>query len=327
MLRLREMSAKLSQYYEDLDLKRINNANGSTKISSIIRINEAINKIDEFGFIHDEINKLKSNLNNLYLTREIEVIVESHTANSYEEVVNLIRKKTYAVIEATSYAIKEQQENMISIKLPPYMDLKRVAKFISDVENMVKTVIPSNQPTKVVLNNFDTGSNWIEITLSTMENVVIIGDFIATASVFAKAYLLDNIKTRKEIENTSSIEEKTKVLMLKGMEAIIEEKSKLCVKELLQNGTIKVEDIPKIAEYQSHLQVQLVKTANYLVDGAEYRAALNAPTEIEKQFPSNEEYNKIQSEAPSLFIENIENDDTAVEDKSTVVKEEQESEL
>lgn len=310
------MREELLEYYNSYEIDVVSYSNGTTKVTSPKKINEAINNIAKFNFIDDEIKYLKENIDALYFNREEVITVNSESARKYADVIAKIETKTLTVIRAISVAIKDQEENMISIKLPPYMDLKRVAKFITDVENMVKTVLPSDKPSKVVLNNFDTGSNWIEIAMSTMENVVLIGDFINVTSEFVKMFLLDNLKTRKEIENSTTIEEKAKEIMLKGMESLVDEKAKLCVMELLQNGTINVDDIPKIEEYKSGLQVQIVKTANYLIDGAEYRPALNAPKEIVEQFPSVEEFKKIQSEAPSIFIEHIENEEDHIEGKS-----------
>lgn len=323
-MRTREMVEDLRELHHSYILEVIQMPQVELmKVTDLSDVNTAINKIKKYGFIDKEMEELQKSYSNLYLSLEKEAIANTEFAIGYEKIIRTIEFKTAAVIEAFSVSIEEQKENMISIKLPPYEDLKKVSRFISDVENMIKSVIPSNKPTSIKLNNFDTGSNWIEIVLGKMEDVLLIAEFITLCAAFTKTYGFTYFKTKKEIEQTSAIDDELKQVMLKGLEQIIEEKSQLSIKELLETGLINVDDISTIEEYKNGLNVQFIKTATYIAEGAEYRPALNAPQGIQEQFPKDEDYKKIQNDLPNLFIEHLDNFNEAVEGKSKVQNDEE----
>lgn len=305
-MRLREMEVELTEIFDTFSWSIADVPNTSTsRVTSPKSINKAINKIKKYGFIDNELDKLKKSYLVIYENRDDTITVQKHIAEGYRRILEAIVSKVSAVLDAISYSLEEQKENMISVKLPPYTDLKKVSRFINDIDNFVRTVLPPNQQTEIKLNNFDTGSNWIELVLSTSRDIIIIGEFIKYTTIFSKKYLSGSIKNEKEIEQSDVLKDEVRSVMLQGLKDLREQNAKLCVTDLLQNGKIDVTEIGELQEYKNGLVIQMLKMGSYIVEGAEVRPALNAPEEVKEEFPQVEEYKQIQSSVTQLLIEHL----------------------
>lgn len=313
-MRLREMKERLIELNNsyEIEVKPVSNTTTS-RIISPLEINNAITEIANFGFIDNEVEELNEKYEYIFSNRDVEITISTNSANGYLKLINNIDLKVSAVISAISYALEEQKDNLISVKLPPYADLKKVAKFIHDTDNVIRTVLPPNKQSEIKLNNFDTGSNWFEFFLNEPEQVLIIAEFIKHTAIFAKNHLVSNLSTRRDIEK-SDLTDEVKKVMLQGMKDMREQNAKLCVAELLESGKIDTSEISSIEEYKNGLSVQMLRMGEYITEGAEIRPALNAPPEVKAEFPNVEEYKQLQRSVTQLLIETSIDSENEVEE-------------
>ncbi|MFJ7731543.1 hypothetical protein ACIQXF_06560, partial [Lysinibacillus sp. NPDC097231] len=274
---------------------------GKFRVIGITKLNSLIVKINKFGFIDNEYKEFITNFKNIVTLFDNEVILNSIKYEQYEELLSTINLKVTAVITAISLAIDNQDENSISIKLPPFTDLKSVANFIEDIEKIFKGVLPDKKQGELKLSTFDTGSNWIEVVMTYAESVVIIGEFVKITTELAKNILALRSTTEK-LESTNSIDDEARQIVLDSMRKLEVEQSKISASKLLESGVINTEDLSNINEYQNGLSMQILTMADYLIKGAEVKPALNAPEEQKEEFPSNEEYKLLQESANQLLL-------------------------
>ena len=285
----------------DLKIEYINN-NENVKLQGISKVNQYIFKLKEFGFIDKEYEKLIENHREVIHFLENEIILKKNSYNAYNSILQSIVLKLDAVIDAVSMTIKNQEKNSISIKLPPFTDLKSVGNFIEDVDKIFKSVLPDKKPSEIKLSTFDTGSNWIEIVVNSAESVVIIGEFIKITTELAKS-IMSFRGTTKKLECSTTVEDEAKQIVLQSMKNLEVEQSKISVEKFLENGTLNKEDLTNINEYRNELSKQILIMADYLIKGAEVKPALNAPKEQKEEFPKNEEYILLQESANQLLLE------------------------
>lgn len=288
---------------------------GKFRVIGVTKLNSLIIKINKFGFIDNEYKEFITNFKNIVTLFDNEVILNSIKYEQYEELLKTINLKVTAVITAISLAIDNQDENSISIKLPPFTDLKSVANFIEDIEKIFKGVLPDKKQGELKLSTFDTGSNWIEVVVTYAESVVIIGEFVKVTTELAKNILALRSTTEK-LESTNSIDDEARQIVLDSMRKLEVEQSKISASKLLESGVINTEDLSNINEYQNGLSMQILTMADYLIKGAEVKPALNAPEEQKEEFPSNEEYKLLQESANQLLL-NSPSEDRETEDRET----------
>lgn len=304
-MRVAEIKYKLEKLVEELYLETEHiHSQDRVKITDISISNNSILEISKFGFIDEEFNTLKEKYEILFLSRDKQIVVSNNSYSSYITLVGRIKDKVLTVIKALENAVSEQKKNTISVKLPPYTDLMEVSTFISDMKVILQLVMPPNKPSDIKLESFDVGSNWIDIVLSTMENVQVVADFVNSLVEFVQVTILGSVKTIQELRKFSSGDEEEEVIqqLEKRMKhGKIEEH----VNNLISENVINTEGMSEseISEYRTSLIKAFELYEPYAVDGAEIQPALNAPKEIEESFPKEEKMKELQNIREQFLIE------------------------
>lgn len=292
------------------------------RVTGLDDVNKSIFKIEKLGFIDKEYNKLTSSNNEVIQILEKEVILGKVNFDYYRKIADIIKLKLEGVIDAISIAIKNQEENSISIKLPPFTDLKSVGGFIEDIDKIFKGVLPDKKTSEIKLSTFDTGSNWIEVVVNNAESVVIIGEFIKVTVGLVKS-IMSTRGTMKQLEYSMAIENEAKQVVLQTMKNLEAEQAKISAEKFIESGTINKEDLTNLNEYKTKLSKQILIMADYLIKGAEVRPALNAPEEQKEEFPKDEEYILLQESVNQLLLESPKEQNVEVEQEVDTVLEQE----
>jgi hypothetical protein len=210
--------------------------------------------------------------------------------------VDVIKIKVSAVIIAISEALPVQNENSLSIKLPDYIELTNVSTFIKGINTILNQTLVDHYRTTIKLQNFDSGSNWIEIVLNNPEAIVYFGYIYKAATELLRT---EYIKWR-EMEHyikMLAIDEQTKTTVLEGLKNEFNAKAKLNAKILMEKGNIS----PEQHEYHTNLTSNITQLTEYLSKGAEVHTALNAPEETQEVYPNVQDTQKLIEGAVKLL--------------------------
>lgn len=303
-MRLVEMKDKLEKLIENLSLE-VEELDGKerVRITDSHFLSDGILEISKFGFIDSEFNTIKEKFDVLLLNKDEQIIVHNSYYNNYKNVINRIKDKVSTVIKALENTVSEQEETTISVKLPPYTELKEISTFISDMEKILQLILPPNNPSNIKLKSFDVGSNWLDIILSTMEHVQVVADFVNSMVELVQVTILGSAKTIQELRKISSNEEEEIIQELE--KRMKRRKIEEHVERLISEKLIRTEGMSQeaIEEYKSSLIKAFEMYEPYVVDGAEIQPALNAPEKIEESFPKEEKMKELQNIRNQLLIE------------------------
>lgn len=294
-MRLRVMQSILVENVKNLKVehKALNN-NNQIEITQYPQLHLKLNELMKFKFLASEKDKLENTV--IYHNKNSRIIVDSNTLNEFSNIVNGIRNKVSTVIEAIDEAIPEQDENSLSIKLPEYVDLTNISSFIKDINTILNQSLVDKYQGTIKLQNFDTGTNWIEVVISNADAIVYFGYiYKAATEIFRKEYL-----KWKQVEHSIKmlqIEEQAKQAVLKGLEDELNAKAKLNAKMLMEKAEITANQ----HEYHTNLTKSIIKLAKYLSEGAEVHAALNAPEPVQEVFPDVQETKKLVENSIKLL--------------------------
>ncbi|MGN7409394.1 hypothetical protein [Sporosarcina sp. SAFN-010] len=307
-MRLREIKKILEENIFNLEIKYKRDAQkGTNEITDVHKIYVSVMNLAEFNFLEEEIKKLE-NIPSVFNNKNDKIIVEDSTFRHFESIVNNIIMKVKAVIFAIRDAIPEQSQNSVSIKLPNSIDLVKVSDSIKKINNILSQSLVGKYKSTVKLQNFDSGSNWIEVVLQNTDAVVLFGSIVKhTLSYVREEYMQWRI-TKSKIDNTN-IEQSAKELVLKALEDTIKTQARLHAKVITEEFEITANQ----QEYENGLTHSIQALAELIHEGAEVHTALNAPLEVKDAYPDEKEIRnfidtkmKLLPDATETIIEDME---------------------
>jgi hypothetical protein len=259
---------------------------GSVVVTNYLKAINAINNLADFMFVSDEINSLKGMPWVYYnKSREERVIIDDQTFRGFNIVVDSIKGKCNTVIELINEAIPEENVNSISVKLPDYKELNQLSRFFSELDKSLgQAIINDTIEGKVELQNFDSGSLWIEIVVGSGIALSFIAGLTWSAMVIRKKFLEGDILIKKieamGIKNES----------LKEIQTTIEKELELLIEAETVELLGKYEFPESNPEYTERLKYSVKTLGKLLYEGAEIHHSLTAPEEAKNLFP---DYNKV----------------------------------
>ncbi|MFJ7371421.1 hypothetical protein ACIQVU_18640 [Lysinibacillus sp. NPDC098008] len=305
-MRLRELKENIESIWKEdakIGKKEINS--NLYEVSNITLINEKLSNLEKYGIFKTDLDELSQKVPTLYNYRGGAMRVNPNELAKYEKVISNINLKVDAVLKAIEVAIPPQEPNSISIKLPPYQGLKKVSRFIGDIEKILSQILPPDLNTEVKLNNFDTGSNWIEVIVNNKESLVFIGSFVEITVLFAKKYVVSLLKTKSSLDSSSKVEQEKRDEVNKVLDTLLKEYASIEVEKLVSDMNLTDERVGNLIEYKERVSKQLIELAKYMSEGAEIHPALNAPKEVKKEFPEVPEIKSLSNEAKTLLLNDV----------------------
>ncbi|WP_413537544.1 hypothetical protein [Enterococcus malodoratus] len=287
-MRLREVQNIIKDYYDDLDLSTYQQneyRTGNTTYKKLVgfsRLSTAIKEIKKLGFIDFEIEnieKRKVNLNTF--THDDTIQFDLSTFNAFEHEIDIIRSEVASVDILLRKHLPEQNEQSVAFGLPPYEKYSDVSDTLSEIESILDLLeIPKEE---VEVQNFDTGSNWIEILFVGIVHLSLFGGAIKLATNGFVKFQECKLAKRKVDEAIALSQSKEDIY------------KSLCetFDSQLQN-----ELRPEIEAYLEHQEQEsseerinktfkgVQKLFELIDEGASFREAFNATDKVKEEFPA-----------------------------------------
>lgn len=284
-MRLRVMQNILTENLEELKVE-IANVNSQYEIKDFQNLSRALREVTEFKFLSKEKARLEGIT--VYHSKNERTVVDNSTLNEFRGIIDSMILKINTVITAIEEAIPEQDQKSISIKLPDFADLVKISNFIKEINTILNQSLVGKYKGTIKLQNFDTGTNWIEIVLSNQDAIVFFGQIVNVATNLLKVEYLKWKETEQNIR-ALVIENDAKEIVLEGLKNEFKAKAELNAKMLAESAEITENQI----EYQAHLTKNIMNLTEFLSIGVEVHTALNAPEPVQEAFPNVEETKQI----------------------------------
>jgi hypothetical protein len=286
----------ISTHIVDLEVQDRNIRADQHDVTNFRQLYYDLRELMSFNYLSAEKARLENSI--FFNDKSKRVILNNQELNEFKDIINSITFKSNAVLAAIAEALPEQEQNSISIKLPSYTDLSKISLFIKDINNILGQTLVGKYQSSVTLQNFDTGSNWIEIIMSNPDALVYFGYVYKAATELVRVEFLKYKQIQHGLKNLKVAEE-AKEQVLKGLENELKTKAELNAKII--SGEAEITE--NIQEYQAHLTKSILKLSEYIYEGAEVHTALNAPQETQNIYPDVQETMTIVENAIGLLTD------------------------
>lgn len=287
-MRLREVQNIIKDYYDDLDLSTYQQneyRTGNTTYKKLVgssRLTTAIKEIQKLGFIDFEIKNIENNKINLNVfTHDDSLQFDLSTFNAFEKEIDTIRSEVASVDILLRKHLPEQNEQSVAFGLPPYEKYSEVSDALSELELIIDLLeIPKEE---IDVQNFDTGSNWIEILFTGIVYLSLFGGAIKlTCNAFIKIQECKLAKRKvNEAIALSQAKEDTIKTICDSIDNQLQEELKPEIKAFLEHNK---QDSSEERINKTFKSVQ--KLFTLIDDGATFEQAFNATDKVKEEFPA-----------------------------------------
>lgn len=294
-MRFREQLIIINQNIDDLKVEIEQSQTlgvNYTHVTNTKSLSRAIQNIASIGFLEVEIQSfidLGSSINpisNYQMGKDDTV--------TFIALIEQIKAKTEAVKSSIEISLPKQSENSITIGLPDYTHFKSVGGATEELSKSLSIICSiENYRSEIKIQNFDSGSLWLEIVVGTSATVSFIG-FI-TKIAFSVVAQYRGLKMQKLSLESMEIEISEKDKLYKGIDEIFNYQ----VRQALENA-IESEDKQIDSEDISKLAKAVAILTPLLEQGATFAPASVQSPEIKAEFPTME---AMKSLAPQKLID------------------------
>lgn len=284
-MRLRQIRKIIDENINQINYqsKKINQT--IAEISDYQKAIDAIENLSEFKFIQKEYKKLIK-LENIYYNKSNsdKVRINHRTKKEFSNIIKMINQKCRTVLDLIDEAIPKQNKNSISIKLPDYKDLSRISDFFKNIDNILnQSLVNEKINGKIKLQNFDTGSQWVEVIVGSAAALNFVAGLCWAAAVIRKKHFEAEILERQ----VQALDIKNDALksISSGLEKEINSLVEIEAKNLLEKEKMDYDN-----EYFGKIKYSIKTLGKLMFEGTEIHHSLTAPEEAKNLFP---DYSKI----------------------------------
>jgi len=197
-MRLRDIQIILTENAGKIILtpKDISNDPQNKKFTNLQSFNRALRNIKATGLFPALVNEIE-NFESLTLVQTDDVVIPKNKAQKITQLTSKLGNQLNVFKSAITDVLPDQQENSLSLKLPKIQTLQELSE-ISDSLNKIFDQLLVNDEIQgsASLQNFDTGSEWLEIVFDPYKAVGLV-----TAMVYSYIWL-----KRELIKNDELVE-------------------------------------------------------------------------------------------------------------------------
>ena len=249
------------------------------RLDNVFNIRKSVERISGTGVFDLEIIQIKE-FETLLLSNTDSIILPKREAtelsNSLLALVNRMNVFNSVVIEV----LPEQNENSLSIRLPDTRSLAELSDIFSKLDKIFNQLLV-NERIKggATLQNFDTGSEWIEILFNSVKAVYLIST-LAYIVIFIKREEIKNQELLEVVRNrkiTNDLIERLSEEMLAQSSKLIDDK----MSEFIQEAGIDKKDNEYFERYKN-----CVSILTELIDkGLKFFPSTKSPNDIKSILP------------------------------------------
>lgn len=251
---------------------------------------EALATFEEYDLFKTIISEIKA-FKDIYNSRIDTIIIEHNIATSFINKVNELKSASIALIEVITNLISEQDENTLSIKLPPNINtIDKISFFFERINKIInQTMVNSYFQGEIKLKTLESGSLWVEIVIVSPIALTFFASLVWAGAVVRKKilegdYLLQMVRGL-EIRNDSleNINEQNQ----KQIDLLIESESQ----QILST----IENAKEDYEYLERLKISIKTFADLIHEGTEVHPSLTAPEDVKNLLPDFKKLDFIES--------------------------------
>ncbi|WP_150284212.1 hypothetical protein [Rummeliibacillus sp. TYF-LIM-RU47] len=294
-MRMRDMKQLLIENIGDLDFEYERVDSSKLEVIDFQKAIQAVNNLKELNFLENEINKLSS-LKNIYHDKSISdrIVVDNKSFNDFNNIIEKIEEKCTAALEAFDQAIPDQREYSISVRLPDYKNLDQLSKFFSKLnKSLEQSIVNEEVKGNITIQNFDSGSLWIELLVGGTFAFKFVGALTHTAAVIRNKIYHNKIMEQHlrtlDIKN-DSLEDLQKGLS-KSIDALVE----IETKNLLNQEGIQCDP-----EYLEKMKYSVKTLAELIDEGTQIHPSYLAEKEYTELFPDFKKLDQIESKIKQI---------------------------
>lgn len=279
-MRLRETRELLRKQRDNLELVYEQRKDGRISITGIEKLINNVNDLAKLGFLDPDIERLKS-IPNIYYGRSTDdlILIEPSLFNTLHGIFKSITEKVDAILKVIDISIPEQRENVISVKLPNYKEINELSDFFKNLDLALRCGLKVSEVNgNYSLENFDTGSMWVDVFFST-SSLVFFGKLLELAVNYRKSSTELEI-TRKHLE-LLDIQSEHQASLKEALENQLNLLADQQLKLLQEDG--QTYDPDSLANIRKSIQL----LSDLINKGTQFHPPLDAPKEVTQSFPES----------------------------------------
>jgi len=249
------------------------------RLDNVFNIRNSVERISGTGAFDSEISQIKE-FETLLLSNTDSIILPKPEANELSNTIIRLANRMGVFNSVAKQILPEQNENSLSIRLPDTPRLAELSDIFSKLDKIFNQLLVNEKiQGEATLQNFDTGSEWIEILFNSVKAVFIISTL---------AYTVILVK-REEIKNQELLEvvrnrRITNDLIERLSQEILAQSNKLInakMSEFIQEAGIDKKDNEYLERYK-----HCVSILTELIDkGLKFFPSTKSPNDIKSVLP------------------------------------------
>ena len=280
-MRLREIKYVLDTIDIENSVLSFKKNNGTTDLTAtnINNFKKFLNIAETLPFFQADVALLRQS--ELFSTTKDELYLSVEITSQIGETSSYIVNAAKALSRVLLSILPEQKENSIHIKFPCSNDFKSIIAFQADFEKAINQVINNDKINgKLNINNWESGSFWVELILLSQAAVSLVARIAWSASVISK-----------KIKESEMLTQQVRSLEIKNesLDDILE-KQKLATNLLIEQEVRHLQmehfDSDEDNELFERLKMATKTFAELIQQGAEVHPSLTAPEQAKNLFPN-----------------------------------------
>ncbi|MGN8065681.1 hypothetical protein ACTCUF_03975 [Lactococcus lactis] len=293
-MRFREQQIIIDDNFNNITLEVQANGNNTVyTVTNSLTLTKAIRNISIIGAFDIEINSLQKI--GFSIAPIGDITIQASLLSQVSTLINTIAAKAYAIKTSIDLSLPEQTENSITIGLPEYTQFQSVSYATTELTKALSIISGiENYRSEINIQNFDSGSLWLEVCVAGSATVGFIGFIVKTAFSLVSQYRGLQMQKLSLKSMDDEVSEKNK--LYKGLEDIYKYQVRQTLENALtnENKEIDSEDLNKLSK-----AVELI--VPLLEQGATFAPASAQNPDIKAEFPAIE---AMKALAPQKLIEN-----------------------
>jgi len=280
-MRLRDIQTLIDKHIDSINLSH-NNISGDNQNFKLINIFEtvsALKSIEPAGIFTKQFKTIKT-FESFYISSSDETTVPRNVAQQAIKAVKDLKQDLIVFKIGISEVLPDQSEFSISIKLPKSINLKDVSEAIDKLDKILsQSLLNKFVAGKVSVQNFDTGSEWVEILLNSGKAVSVVAS-IVYAAIYLKREDIKNKELLEVVRNRRITND-----MLENLGNQLKDKLDEQLKEQILLITKEAGAPIKDKEYQERIKHCIKETSELIDKGLKFFPASKSPNELISKFP------------------------------------------
>jgi len=249
------------------------------RLDNVFNIRNSVERISGTGAFDAEIIQIKKFETFLFSNTD-SIILPKHEATELSNFIIRLANKMGVFNSVVKQVLPEQNENSLSIRLPDTLRLAELSDIFSKLDKIFNQLLVNEKiQGEATLQNFDTGSEWIEILFDSVKAVFIISTLAYTA-ILVKREEIKNQELLEVVRNRKI----TNDLIERLSQEILAQSNKLInakMSEFIQEVGIDKKDNEYLERYK-----HCVSILTELIDkGLKFFPSTKSPNDIKSVLP------------------------------------------